>query len=77
MAPTRVLLVSVTNGAAVMWFIAAGAVRWPQTLAMLGASVIGGYAGARLTRFLPPRVVRAFVVALSAAVTAAFFYRVI
>jgi uncharacterized membrane protein YfcA len=36
MAPIRVLLVSVANGAAVLWFIGAGAVRWPQTLAMLG-----------------------------------------
>ena len=50
MAPARVLLVSATNGAAVVWFIAAGAVRWPETLAMLAASVIGGYLGARLTQ---------------------------
>ncbi len=35
MAPARVLLVSAANGAAVIWFIAAGAVRWPETLAML------------------------------------------
>ena len=73
MAPARVLLVSAANGAAVLWFIAVGAVRWPETLAMLGASVVGGYLGARLTQFLPPRVVRGFVVALSATVTIAFF----
>ncbi len=47
MAPARVLLVSATNGAAVLWFIAAGAVHWPETLAMLGTSVVGGYLGAR------------------------------
>ena len=39
MAPARVLLVSATNGAAVVWFIAAGAVRWPETLAMLGRAL--------------------------------------
>ena len=50
MAPARVLLVSAANGAAVLWFIVAGAVRWPETLAMLGASIVGGYLGARLTR---------------------------
>lgn len=48
MAPARVLLVSAANGAAVLWFIIAGAVRWPATLAMLGAAVVGGCAaGAR------------------------------
>ena len=45
MAPARVLLVSAANGAAVLWFIGAGAVRWPETLAMLGASILGGYLG--------------------------------
>ena len=40
MAPARVLLVSAANGAAVVWFIVAGAVRWPETLAMLGASMV-------------------------------------
>ena len=53
MAPARVLLVSAANGAAVLWFIVAGAVRWPETLAMLGASMVGGYLGARLTQLLP------------------------
>ena len=43
MAPARVLLVSAANGAAVLWFIGAGAVRWPETLAMLSASILGGY----------------------------------
>jgi uncharacterized membrane protein YfcA len=76
LAPARVLLVSATNGIAVLWFVAAGAVRWPQTLAMLGASVAGGYLGARLTRFLPVPVVRGCVVALTASATVAFFFRV-
>jgi uncharacterized membrane protein YfcA len=77
MAPARVLLVSAANGAAVVWFIAAGAVPWPQTATMLGTSVIGGYFGARLTRHLPPRIVRGCVVALTATVTLAFFMRLL
>jgi uncharacterized membrane protein YfcA len=76
MAHARVLLVSATNGAAIAWFIAAGAVHWPETLAMLGASMVGGYLGARLTQFLPAHLVRWCTVALTATVTAAFFYRV-
>ena len=75
MAPARVLLVSAANGAAVLWFIAAGAVRWPETLSMLAASVAGGYLGARIGRWLPARVVRGFVVVLTATVTVGFFAR--
>jgi hypothetical protein len=75
MAPARVLLVSAANGAAVLWFIGAGAVRWPETLAMLSASILGGYLAARLTLLLPSGVVRGCVVALTATVTIAFFVR--
>ena len=77
MAPTRVLLTSSANGGAVLCFIAAGAVRWPETLAMLAASVIGGYLGALLTRVLPRELVRRFVVVLTALVTLAFFLRML
>jgi uncharacterized protein len=76
MAPARVLLVSATNGAAVLWFVVAGAVRWPETLAMLGTSVVGGYVGAQLARWLPAAAVRGFVVVITATVTAVFFARV-
>ena len=75
MSPARVLLVSAANGAAVIWFVAAGAVRWPETLAMLFASIAGGYLGARLTRVLPQAQVRRFVIALTAFITLVFFYR--
>jgi uncharacterized membrane protein YfcA len=75
MAPIRMLMVSIANSAAVVWFIGSGAVWWPQTLAMLGASAVGGYVGARLTQWMPASVVRGFVVALSATVTVLFFLR--
>lgn len=77
MAPARVLLISATNGTAVVWFIVMGAVRWPDTLVMLGGSVVGGYFGARVGRRMPAAMVRAFVVMLSATVTVAFFVRVL
>lgn len=76
-APARVLLTSAANGGAILWFIAAGAVRWPETLAMLAASVIGGYLGARLTSVLPPHIVRRFVTVLTAFVTLVFFLRML
>jgi uncharacterized membrane protein YfcA len=77
MAPARVLLTSAANGAAVVWFIGAGAVRWPEALAMLCASVVGGYLGARLTRYLPAEIVRRFVIGLTAFITLVFFIRTI
>jgi len=75
MAPARTLLVSATNGAAVLCFAVAGAVRWPEMLAMMVSAIAGGYYGARFARHLPPALLRWFVVALSATVTAAFFRR--
>jgi uncharacterized membrane protein YfcA len=77
MAPARVLLTSSANAGAVLCFIVAGAVRWPETLAMLAASVIGGYLGARLTQVLSQRIVRRFIILLTACVTLLFFLRVI
>jgi uncharacterized membrane protein YfcA len=75
MAATRTLLVSATNGSAVVCFAVAGAVRWPETLAMMVSAIAGGYYGARFARHLPPNVLRWFVVALSATVTIVFFLR--
>ncbi len=75
MAPARTALVSAANGAAVLCFAVAGAVWWPEMLAMMVSAIAGGYYGARFARHLPPAVLRWFVVALSATVTVAFFLR--
>ena len=75
--PAKVLLVGAMNGVAVVCFIVAGAVWWPQTLAMLAGGAAGGYAGARLARRLPTDAVRAVIIAISFAMTAAFFLRLI
>lgn len=75
MAGTRTLLVSAANASAVLCFAAAGAVWWPEMLAMMFSCIAGGYGGARFARLLPPQVSRLFVILLSATVTAAFFAR--
>lgn len=75
MAAPRALLVSAANGAAVVCFAIAGAVWWPETLAMMVSTIAGGYYGARFARLLPAAVLRWFVVALSATVTVVFFLR--
>ncbi len=75
MAPARTLLVSAANGAAVLLFICSGVVRWPETLALLAGAVAGGYGGAHVARRLPPVLVRAIVLLLTATITAVFYRR--
>lgn len=75
MNPAKVLLVGAMNAVAVVCFIAAGKVWWPQTLAMLVAAAFGGYAGARLGRRLSGSAIRWGIIGISFAMTAAFFRR--
>lgn len=71
----RVLLVSAMNGVAVICFVIAGTVLWPQTLLMLVAAVIGGFVGAKLALRLNAERLRAVISAINVAVTLLFFYR--
>lgn len=73
--PIRMLMVGAMNLAAVVCFIAVGAVRWPETLAVLVGALIGGYGGARIARRLPPPVLRAAVIVIASTMTAVFFVR--
>jgi len=75
MAPVRTILISAANAAAVILFIASGVVRWPETLCVLLGAVAGGYGGALIGRRLPRSVTRAFVIVLTAGITAVFFWR--
>jgi hypothetical protein len=75
MNPTKTVLVGAMNGVAVLYFVVAGAVVWPQTLAMLFAAAVGGYAGARIAMRLDQRWLRAGVIAISGLVTLSFFLR--
>lgn len=73
--PARSVCINVANAAAVVCFVAVGLVAWHPTLAMMAGAVAGGYLGARLARAVRPGVLRTVTVALSAAVTLAFFVR--
>ena len=66
-------MVAAANAVAVVCFILAGKVAWPETLVMLMAGVIGGYLGARTAQRLPERWLRGGIIAISAAMTLAFF----
>ena len=60
---------------AVLAFVLADAVRWPETLVMLAGGLLGGVAGARLGRVVPPRITRLLTLCWTMAITCAFFAR--
>jgi uncharacterized membrane protein YfcA len=69
------LLASCINGVAVVAFVFAGAVVWPQAVVMIAGGVTGGYGGAYFARRLDPVLVRRFVIAVGCAMTLYFFIR--
>lgn len=71
----RTLLITAANTVAIAVFLLAGAVLWPQTLAMLGGSLIGGFGGARLGRVTPAHVTRVVTLCITVAITCAFFVK--
>ncbi len=73
--PTRTIVVSAMNGIAVVAFVLAGKVWWPQTVALLLGGLAGGYFGARIGQALPTVATRRVIVAITVVMTAAFFWR--
>ncbi|MEI5997375.1 sulfite exporter TauE/SafE family protein [Paraburkholderia bengalensis] len=71
----RTLLVSAANTMAVVAFVVAQVVHWPETAAMLVGAIVGGYGGAQVGRRAPARVIRYGTLALTACITVAFFVR--
>jgi uncharacterized membrane protein YfcA len=75
MNANRTLLGGAMNLVAAVVFVIARKVWWPQTLVMLVAGVLGGYAGARFAKSVNPRYVRTAVTVVGTAITIAFFLR--
>ncbi|PWC54126.1 sulfite exporter TauE/SafE family protein [Azospirillum sp. TSA6c] len=69
----RLLLAMLMNAAAVGTFIVAGAVSWPETVAMALAAVAGGYAGAIGAKRVDPKLLKTLVVIIGAVLTLYFF----
>jgi uncharacterized protein len=69
---TKNLVTSLNTATAAAIFVAKGTVLWPQTLAMMAGSVIGGLLGASLARIAPRAVMRVAVTSVGAALTAYF-----
>jgi uncharacterized membrane protein YfcA len=71
----RTLLVSAANAVAVLAFIVADAVRWPETLVMLMGAIIGGYGGAHIGRRASPGIIRAITLLATSCITLVFFVK--
>ncbi|MDP9019001.1 MAG: sulfite exporter TauE/SafE family protein [Candidatus Eremiobacteraeota bacterium] len=67
------VLAAAINGVALIPFIAAGIIQWPQALVMAFGAILGGYFGSRIGRRIPSSVVRTMVIAIGAAMTLYFF----
>jgi hypothetical protein len=50
-------------------------VAWPQTLALMAGTVVGGLLGAYIARSIPHSIMRVVVVVVGAALTVAFARR--
>ncbi|HKS68814.1 MAG TPA: sulfite exporter TauE/SafE family protein [Ktedonobacterales bacterium] len=73
MNAVKTVLAACINGVAVVTFIVARAVFWPQAIVMTLGAIVGGYGGATLARKLPPAWVRRFVIAVGLGMSVLFF----
>lgn len=72
---TKNLVASMNGIATTTVFIVQGVVVWPQTLALMAGTIIGGLIGARIARVIPRQVVRVLIVVVGAMLTIAFARR--
>ena len=71
----KIVLTTLINGVAVVTFIAARAVYWPQAVVVLAGAILGGYFAAHYSQRLPGAWIRGFVLAVGATMTVYFFLR--
>jgi len=71
----KTLLATITNGMALLTFIFAKAIIWPQAVLMIAGATIGGYGGAWYAQKLPARYVRWFAIGVGISMTTYFFIR--
>jgi uncharacterized membrane protein YfcA len=73
MGAIRTLLAVVINAAAVLIFVVARAVLWPQCLVMVAGATVGGWFGAHYAQKADPVKVRRVVIGIGFAMTAYYF----
>jgi uncharacterized membrane protein YfcA len=75
MNAVKTFLASTINTASVVVFVRAGLVNWAFAWPMVITAIIGGYAGARVARRLPPVYVRYAVIAIGFGLATYYFIR--
>lgn len=73
MGAIRTLLAAAINAAAVITFIWAGAVLWPQCVVMILGALTGGWFGAHFAQKADPRRMRLLVIGVGVVMSAYFF----
>jgi uncharacterized protein len=76
MGAIRTMLAVAINAAAVVTFVSAGAVLWPQCVVMIAGSLVGGWFGAHYAQKADPGKVRVAVICVGLAMSAYFFVTV-
>jgi uncharacterized membrane protein YfcA len=71
----KALLTTVSNGVAMLLFVVAHAVYWPETILMIAGSTLGGYFGAFFAQKTKPEHIRAIVIVIGFALSIYFFAR--
>jgi uncharacterized membrane protein YfcA len=71
----KTLLVTVINGVAIVAFVAAKIIYWPQGVLMLIGGILGGYAGAHYAQKVNPAKVRATVIFVGFAMSFIFLWK--
>ncbi len=75
MSAVRILVVACANATAILFFLAAGVIYWPQCFVMMAAGVAGGHFGARIAQKIPVHSLRAGISCLNFIITAIFFWK--
>jgi uncharacterized membrane protein YfcA len=71
----KTALAATINAASVVVFVGQGTVEWRYAGVMAGGAVLGGYAGARLSRRLPAKWVRAVVIVTALGLSGWYFWK--
>ena len=73
----KTVLGSIINGIALVYFILRGLIDWQFAIMMAVGAIIGGYAGARLSKRVNQRVLRAFIVGVGLLVSVWLFLKTV
>ncbi|MGH9358362.1 MAG: sulfite exporter TauE/SafE family protein [Terriglobia bacterium] len=75
MNSVKTLLAAVSNGVAIIAFVIAKIIFWPQAILMLTGAILGGYGGAHFAQKMNPKHVRTFVIVVGFTMSFIFLWK--